>query len=211
MRTVAVLAVGLLTTACDSILGIPSQETLGDGGDEGSVFTSPQCNPDADFNSKCFQCTDVSCCGEYVACHDDPRCGDYYKTCLPNCTAQDASFNDCVVRCDKQYGAGHALNAPYSACTLRHCLGPCSNGPPDPCIACLYASCGDSTYACDSDRECDTLLSCTASCNGQLNADSCSAACKAGVSQRAQSELSAQVACAITYCQKSCAGQLPGQ
>ncbi len=84
------------------------------------------CNADAD-SSECFRCTDRNCCTQYVSCHDDPRCGDYYRTCIPNCTAAGSTYDACVVQCDKQYGAGHAIFAPYNACNQQHCLAPCLN------------------------------------------------------------------------------------
>jgi hypothetical protein len=217
MRKPALVLLAALAAACDSLLGIPSQETLSTSGpapDASDDTTGDdagggaQCNPDADTD-KCFQCTDTYCCAEYSTCAADPRCGDYYKSCLPGCKADGGAYAECVVSCDKIYGAGHALFAPYFACTELHCLAPCSNGPPDGCTTCLYASCSDQAHACTADRECDTLFNCITSCNGTLDADSCSATCKQGVGQTAQDELNAELTCAVTYCQNACSGSLP--
>jgi hypothetical protein len=216
LSVLAVTGLIALAAGCDSVLGIPSQETLAqpsldasdDGDDAGAGAGVNPCNPDADTND-CFRCTDTNCCSEYMACQADPRCPDYYKTCIPNCEAADASIDDCIVQCDKQYGAGHALFAPYFACTERHCLAVCDNQMPDPCTACMYSSCTDPSYACDADRQCDTLFHCLSSCNGKPFADQCSAACKAGVAQEAQDKLNAELACGVTFCQNACGSQLP--
>jgi hypothetical protein len=202
----------VLLVACDSVLGIPSQESVAqstpDASDDAEEAGVNACNPDADTND-CFRCTDTHCCAEYMACHADPRCTDYYKVCIPNCEAADASIDDCIIQCDKQYGAGHVLFAPYFACSERHCLAPCNDNAPDPCVSCLYASCGDQAYACDADRQCDTLFHCLSSCNGTPNADQCSAACKQGVDQKSQDELNAELTCGVTYCQQACGSSLP--
>jgi hypothetical protein len=203
--TLFLIAVGVVS--CDGILGIPSQETLssdagGGGGDQA------QCNPDADTD-ECFQCTDTNCCDQYLACQADPRCADYYKTCIPGCTATGSTYAACVVQCDMQYGAGHAIFAPYHACTEQHCLAPCTNGTPDQCTTCIYAECADQAAACAGDRACDTLLNCLTVCNGQANSDQCSSACTQGFSQATQDEVNTELTCEVTYCQNACAGAIP--
>jgi hypothetical protein len=211
VRGAALFLLAVSAVACDSILGIPSQETLrpdGSASEGGSGVSPAECNADADTD-KCFQCDDVNCCAQYLACQADPRCADYYKTCIPGCKATGASYDACVVQCDKQYGAGHAIFAPYNACGQRHCLAPCSNSPPDGCTSCLYSACADQATACVGDRECDTLFNCLTTCNSQTNADQCSAACKAGVSQAAQDSVNTELACAATYCANACGGTLP--
>jgi hypothetical protein len=201
VRRSALVLVAACVAACDGILGIPSHETLNP--DASEVVDTAQCDPDADTDT-CFQCTDQNCCSQYVACHADPRCADYYTMCLPNCTAGGTSYSDCVVQCDGQYGAGHADFAPFNACTLQHCLGPCSNGAPDACTECLYSDCTDQAVACTGDRACDTLFACLTPCIGTANADQCTAACTQGVSQATQDKLNAELTCAVTYCSTAC-------
>jgi hypothetical protein len=212
MRGAASLAFLVLSVACADLLQIPDQETLAFAGapGAGSGLSDPSaaCNPEADTD-ECFRCTDQNCCPQYLACHTDPRCGDFFQKCIPDCTATGTSYSACVVQCDGQYGGGHAVFAPYHACGQLHCLAPCLNKPPDACTACLYASCGDVAAACIGDRDCDTLLSCLIDCKERQQPDQCAAACKEGASKQAQNGSTAELTCGLTYCQDACSGSLP--
>lgn len=185
--------------ACGEVLGIP--------GEKKELPSAPDCHPELDTNV-CFQCTDESCCAEYQACQADGRCVDYYKSCLPDCKKEGLTFDECVLRCDDQNGAGHAVYQPYHACTERHCLAPCTNDAPDACTACLWASCVDAVAACDNSRPCDTLLHCLLTCVSSDDHDACARDCRSGVSAVDQALLNEELTCALTYC-SACGRQLP--
>jgi hypothetical protein len=228
MRHASLLLLALLGLACDVVLGIPSNQELdpstanagasgssggstsvaGATGSAGVGGAALDCHPELD-TSDCFVCSDTYCCAEYLDCKDDPRCGSFYKECIPGCKAAGKTYSECVVECDGKNGAGHAVFAKYNACNTQHCLAPCLNGPPDNCTTCLQASCADSSLKCTADRECDTLFHCLEVCTGELDFETCTAACKAKASQVTQGMVNAELTCAITYCAESCGSSLP--
>jgi hypothetical protein len=200
-------------SACDAVVGIPGQVSLASAQgslDSGAPDAPPspdaaeQCPP-ANDTDPCFQCTDTNCCVEYDACQADPRCGLYYKECLPQCKAAGNTYAACVVQCDSTNGAGHAVFAPYDACGESKCLAQCSRGmQQDPCVSCMYASCGAEISACTGDAECDTLFECVVLCQGQANYDQCAASCAQGKSAMAQQLQNQEVSCELQFCQQAC-------
>jgi hypothetical protein len=173
--------------------------------DSGTAEKTNSCPPSKETNA-CFKCTDENCCDEYAACHDDPRCGTYYKTCLPQCAAQGKDSSTCVVECASDNGAGHAKFTPYFACTELHCLARCAKDQvADPCVQCMYGSCRDEAYACDADSECDLLHACMTNCLSRPDYDACTATCTRTVDDGVKRKFDARNTCGLTYCQQACA------
>ena len=202
------VALAIILSACGAVLDIPSDviETRGDAGagkETGSVAVRCPASRETDV---CLRCTDEACCNEYAACVADPRCGAYYKDCLPSCKAAGRSYDQCVVECDGTNGAGHATFLPYFACGQVHCLAECSNSKPDGCTQCLYASCRDSVDACALDRQCDTLRACVNLCSplGGAQYQSCATACSARASAQAQDTFNRLSTCSYQFCGQTC-------
>jgi hypothetical protein len=199
---------------CSAVLGITDVQL--DEGLEAGADSAPKVDsapapdvaaqgcPASSETDECFKCTDENCCVEYAACAADPRCGDYYKQCLPSCKAAGKPYSTCVVECDKTNGAGLVLFAPYFACGQLHCLARCSNSAPDLCTQCMYGSCRDEAYACDKDRDCMVLNECVVTCLGLPNYDACAAACTDGKSAAAKQKFSVRNACLLQYCGQTC-------
>ena len=217
MRAVVCFAVffGVAVSACGAVLDIPSsvsQAVLTDGGAadaaadaDPSADVAGQCGASTDTD-ECYKCTDESCCNEYTACKADPRCGDYYKSCIPDCKKTGKSYDQCVVQCDGTNGAGHSTYLPYLACSELHCLAQCSNNAPDPCSQCLYASCRDQNDACLRDRQCDTLRACVGVCNAGPSVDrqSCVDACSQNAGATAQDKFNGLTTCSLQFCTTIC-------
>ena len=212
MRAVVVpfVALAVVLGACGAVLDIPSEvtERRGDAStptiDTGTDAPA-QCPASAEVDV-CFKCTDEACCNEYATCKADPRCGAYYKECLPSCKAAGKTYDQCVVECDGTNGAGHATFLPYFACGEVHCLAECSNGKPDVCTQCLYASCRDPVDACARDRQCDTLRACVNICTPLAGSayQSCVTACSAKASPQAQDAFNRLTTCSIQFCGQTC-------
>jgi hypothetical protein len=206
----ALIGLGVVLSACEGVLGIPSDvtELTGDAGSnrfDGAADTGGIC-PVSQETDQCFKCTDEKCCTEYDACKADARCGQYYKECIPTCKLAGKTYDECVVQCDGTTGAGHAVFLPYFACGELHCLAECSNDKPDPCAQCLYASCHDTSDACARDRQCDTLRSCVGVCNAAMGPSyqSCVTACNQKASLQAQDELNRFSTCSLQFCAQIC-------
>lgn len=209
MRAAVVIACTGLAMACSGLIGIPGEETraLPDGGGSddatNAIESGHESCPASTETDECFRCTDEACCVEYAACHDEPRCGDYFQTCLPQCEASGESYDACVVQCDASQHAGHVRFAPYNACAETHCAGPCGKGKvADACTSCAIASCLDTYTACLADADCDTLTACVEGCKGS---SACADGCRANKSQAAGSEADQLFACWAIYCKDACA------
>ncbi len=206
------LVVAVVVTGCNALLGVPDDLSQSqDAADAASIEATADADADAAAatcpasteTDLCFRCTDEACCNEYDACHGEPRCGQYYQSCIPACEQSGKPYHECVVACDATNQGGHVRFAPYNACSDLHCLGPCAKGKAaDPCIQCAVASCVDAFSACYGDADCDTLIACINGCNG---GDSCTASCRAGKSQTALGKGDTLFACWATYCRSTCA------
>jgi len=199
-------------TACNGLLGIPGDVAdLPIGGDgagpdvseAGATVPAAEVCPVSTETDECFKCTDEKCCVEYAGCHGDPRCGQYFQTCIPSCEAKGKTYAACVVECDATNHGGHVVFAPYNACSETHCLAPCAKGKAaDLCLQCSVASCIDTMTACYADADCDTFTKCASGCKG---GSSCVTACRANKSTSALMKGDALFGCWATYCIDTCA------
>jgi hypothetical protein len=216
----ALAALGLLATGCNGILGIPDDvaqavpaeagddSAVGDdqgAGDDGGTSDALDCFVDGDQNNACYSCDDQYCCPSQAACANDTGCVAY-KTCMKKCTAPgaDGGYNSCTLQCDSNDPSGHTVYSPYFACVQKNCLAPCGGNTTDPCTACLYASCTNEFYTCQSTAACDTMLACINLCFGDTN---CETVCRSKGDSTVQEMANAVLTCAATYCSNVC--QLP--
>jgi len=217
LRLLAALAGSVVVVSgCNSLLGITdlsapdspdaSADTAAPADDAGveAEAEAAACAPSRETNL-CFKCTDESCCNEYATCAADPRCAMFYKDCLPQCKADGGSFDTCVVQCDSRNGAGHALFAPYNACTSVKCLTECSDIPPDECTVCSFQTCSGPTGACKADRDCTTLTSCITACAERTpGLEKCTTDCVQGRRAETVALYDATLACYRQKCKAAC-------
>lgn len=213
-RLAGALIAVMVVSGCNTILGVPDDLTrspdVSDAADASSMVTTADADVDVTMAvcpkstevDECFRCTDEACCNDYSPCHADPRCAQYFQTCIPECEQSGKPYHECVVACDATNHGGHVRFAPYNACAEVHCLGPCAKTKAaDPCTQCAVAACVDAYSTCFGDADCDTLVACVNGCNGS---DSCSTACRSGKSQSALTKGDALFACWATYCRSTC-------
>jgi hypothetical protein len=157
------------------------------------------CPLDAAMGNVCHECRDQNCCGVFLACHDSTACGDYID-CVTACST--TSSTTCTYACIEKNPGGHAIAAPYVACALLHCPGPCGEADAGTCLFCQEANCQTEEFNCLSDPACDTLRYCLGAC-GAGN-DTCLQGCKSAATTATQDLYNALFSCGVTYCTTTC-------
>lgn len=169
--------------------GGPAGSGGGPGGSGGSAGGS--CWSYLPPFTECRECMDMNCCGEVIACFEDPAgfCPKAVE-CFENCPMGDPM--ECASMCDD--GNFDVAFNDLIMCGASNCPNACMNTdppppPPDcpvqsgspPCDECINTQCGDECMACVGNDDCMELLYCLSDCYDDACQQECLASHPGGV------------------------------